>query len=110
MKQKSFVYQIDLSRACPSDLPLTRIETETSPNGDKVVSKRLLTAQQVLDESTSLCPVASDPSNSYVAPPNFLDKFAELEAIRSNIDHLQVAEVNITRNTVSLEDKKDEND
>lgn len=102
MKQKSFVYDRDLSRACPSDLPLTRIETETAPNGDKVVSKRLLTSQQILDESTSLCPAASDPSDGYVAPPNFVDKFSELEAIRSNIDGLQVAEVNNAQNNVTL--------
>lgn len=102
MKQNSFVYDRDLSRACPSDLPLTRIETETAPNGDKVVSKRLLTAQQILDESTSLCPVASDPSDGYVAPPNFVDKFAEMEAIRSNIDGLQVAQVNDAQNNVTI--------
>lgn len=108
MKQNSFVYDRDLSRACPSDLPLTRIETETAANGDKVVSKRLLTAQQILDESTSLCPVASDPSDGYVAPPNFVDKFSEMEAIRANIDGLQVAEVNNAQNNVSLE-KEDDN-
>ena len=110
MKQKSFVYERDLSRACPSDLPLTRIETETAPNGDKVVSKRILTAQQVLDESTSLCPVVSDPSDRYVAPPNFVDKFAELEAIRANIDRLQVAEVNTTQNILTLNKDTDDND
>lgn len=109
MKQKSFVYERDLSRACPSDLPLTRIETETAPNGDKVVSKRLLTSQQILDESNTLCPVASDPSNGYVAPPNFLDKFAELEAIRANIDGIQVAEVNKAQNNVTLENDNDDN-
>lgn len=109
MKQKSFVYQRDLSRACPSDLPLTRIETETAPNGDKVVSKRLLTSQQILDEATSLCPVASDPSDSYVAPPNFVDKFAELEAIRANIDGLQVAEVKEAQNIVTLKKDNDDN-
>lgn len=102
MKQKSFIYERDLSRACPSDLPLTRIETETAPNGDKVVSKRLLTAQQILDESTSLCPVASDPSDGYVAPPNFVDKFSEMEAIRANIDGLQVAQVNDAQNNVTI--------
>lgn len=109
MKQKSFVYERDLSRACPSDLPLTRIESEIAPNGDKVVSKRLLTAQQILDESNTLSPVASDPSNGYVAPPNFVDKFAELEAIRANIDGLQVAEVNNTLNNVTLEKDNDDN-
>lgn len=109
MKQKSFVYQRDLCRSCPSDLPLTRIETETAPNGDKVVSKRLLTSQQILDESTSLSPVASDPSNGYVAPPNFVDKFAEIEAIRANIDGLQVAEVNTTQNNVTLSQDNDDN-
>ena len=108
MKQKSFVYERDLSRACPSDLPLTRIETETAANGDKVVSKRLLTAQQILDESISLCPVASDPSDGYVAPPNFVDKFSEMEAIRANIDGLQVAEVNNAQNNVTLQ-KEDDN-
>lgn len=108
MKQKSFVYERDLSRACPSDLPLTRIETETAPNGDKVVSKRLLTSQQILDESSSLSPVASDPSNGYVAPPNFVDKFAELEAIRANIDGLQVVQVNNVDNNVTLT-KEDDN-
>ena len=102
MKQKSFIYERDLSRACPSDLPLTRIETETAPNGDKVVSKRLLTAQQILDESTSLCPVASDPSDGYVAPPNFVDKFSEMEAIRANIDGLPVAQVNDAQNNVTI--------
>ena len=107
MKQNSFIYERDLSRTCPSDLPLTRIETETIANGDKVVSKRLLTAQQILDESTSLCPVASDPSDGYVAPPNFVDKFAEMEAIRANIDGLQVADVNNAQNIVTLE--KDDN-
>lgn len=107
MKQKSFVYERPLSRACPSDLPLTRIETETAPNGDKVVSKRLLTAQQILDESTSLCPVATDPSDGYVAPPNFVDKFSEMEAIRANIDGLQVAEVNNAHNNVTLENEND---
>ena len=107
MKQNSFVYERDLSRTCPSDLPLTRIETETIANGDKVVSKRLLTAQQILDESTSLCPVASDPSDGYVAPPNFVDKFAEMEAIRANIDGLQVAEVNNAQNNVTLENEDD---
>ena len=110
MKQKSFVYERDLSRVCPSDLPLTRIETETAGNGDKFVSKRLLTAQQVLDESISLCPVASDPSDGYVAPPNFVDKFTELEAIRANIDGLQVAEVNNAQNNVILKNDKDDND
>lgn len=109
MKQKSFVYQRDLSRTCPSDLPLSRIETETAPNGDKVVSKRLLTSQQILDESISLSPVASDPSNSYVAPPNFVDKFAELEAIRANIDGLQVVEVNNSQNNVTLDNNADDN-
>ena len=109
MKQKSFVFKRDLSRSCPSDLPLTRIETETAPNGDKVVSKRLLTSQQILDESTSLCPVASDPSNGYVAPPNFVDKFAELEAIRANIDGLQVAEVNKVQNNITLKNNEDDN-
>lgn len=109
MKQNSFVYERDLSRVCPSDLPLTRIETETAANGDKVVSKRLLTAQQILDESTSLCPVASDPSDGYVAPPNFVDKFAEMEAIRSNIDGLQVAQVNDAQNTVTLQKDNDVN-
>lgn len=109
MKQKSFVYERPLSRACPSDLPLTRIETETAPNGDKVVSKRLLTAQQILDESTSLCPVASDPSDGYVAPPNYVDKFAEMEAIRANIDGLQVADVNNAQNNVTLEKDNDDN-
>lgn len=109
MKQNSFVYDRDLSRACPSDLPLTRIETETAPNGDKVVSKRLLTAQQILDESTSLCPVASDPSDGYVAPPNYVDKFAEMEAIRANIDGLQVADVNNAQNIVTLEKDNDDN-
>lgn len=109
MKQKSFVYERDLSRACPSDLPLTRIETETASNGDKVVAKRLLTSQQILDESTSLSPVALDPSNSYVAPPNFVDKFAELEAIRANIDGLQVAEVNTSQNNVTLTHDDDDN-
>lgn len=102
MKQKSFLYKGDLFRVCPPDLPLSRIEMETAPNGDKVVSKRLLTAQQILDESTSLCPVASDPSDGYVAPPNFVDKFAEMEAIRSNIDGLQVAQVNDVQNNVTL--------
>lgn len=102
MKQTSFTYERDLSRTCPSDLPLTRIVTETAANGDKVVSKRLLTSQQILDESTSLCPVASDPSDGYVAPPNFVDKFSELEAIRANIDGLQVAEVNNAQNDVTL--------
>lgn len=109
MKQKSFVYERDICRACPSDLPLTRIETETAPNGDKVVSKRLLTSQQILDESTSLSPVASDPSNGYVAPPNFVDKFAEMEAIRANIDGLQVAEVNNVQHNVTLENNNDDN-
>lgn len=109
MKQKSFVYERDLSRACPSDLPLTRIETETAPNGDKVVSKRLLTSQQILDESNTLSPVASDPSNGYVAPPNFVDKFAEMEAIRANIDGIQVAEVNKAQNNVTLENNNDDN-
>lgn len=109
MKQKSFVYERDLCRACPSDLPLTRIESETAPNGDKVVSKRLLTAQQILDESNSLSPVPFDPSNSYVAPPNFVDKFAELEAIRANIDGLTVSEVNNTQNNVTLENNDDDN-
>lgn len=107
MKQKSFIYERDLSRACPSDLPLTRIETETAPNGDKVVSKRLLTAQQILDESTSLCPVASDPSDGYVAPPNFVDKFSEMEAIRANIDGLQVAQVNDAQNNVTITNDND---
>lgn len=107
MKQNSFVYVRDLSRACPSDLPLSRIETETAANGDKVVSKRLLTAQQILDESTSLCPVASDPSDGYVAPPNFVDKFAEMEAIRANIDGMQVAEVNNAQNNVTLTNEDD---
>ena len=107
MKQISFTYERDLSRTCPSDLPLTRIETETAANGDKVVSKRLLTAQQILDESTCLCPVASDPSDGYVAPPNYVDKFAEMEAIRANIDGLQVADVNNAQNNVTLE--KDDN-
>lgn len=107
MKQKSFVYDRDLSRACPSDLPLTRIESETAPNGDKVVSKRLLTAQQILDESTSLCPVASDPSDGYVAPPNFVDKFSEMEAIRANIDGLQFADVNNAQNNVTLTNDDD---
>lgn len=107
MKQKSFVYERDLSRVCPSDLPLTRIETETAPNGDKVVSKRLLTAQQILDVSTSLCPVASDPSDGYVAPPNYMDKFAEMEAIRANIDGLQVADVNNAQNNVTLTNNDD---
>lgn len=109
MKQNSFVYERDLSRVCPSDLPLTRIETETAPNGDKVVSKRLLTAQQILDESTSLCPVASDPSDGYVAPPNFVDKFSEMEAIRANIDGLQVAQVNDAQNNVTLKNEDDVN-
>lgn len=109
MKQNSFVYDRDLSRVCPSDLPLTRIETETAPNGDKVVSKRLLTAQQILDESTSLCPVASDPSDGYVAPPNFVDKFSEMEAIRANIDGLQVAQVNDAQNNVTLKNEDDVN-
>lgn len=109
MKQNSFVYERDLSRVCPSDLPLTRIETETAPNGDKVVSKRLLTAQQILDESTSLCPVASDPSDGYVAPPNFVDKFSEMEAIRANIDGLQVAQVNDVQNNVTLKNEDDVN-
>ena len=109
MKQKSFVYDRDLSRACPSDLPLSRIESETAPNGDKVVSKRLLTAQQILDESTSLCPVASDPSDGYVAPPNFVDKFSEMEAIRANIDGLQVAQVNDAQNSVTLQNVNDDN-
>lgn len=108
MKLNSFVYERDLSRVCPSDLPLTRIETETAANGDKVVSKRLLTAQQILDESTSLCPVSSDPSDGYVAPPNFVDKFSEMEAIRANIDGLQVAEVNNAQNNVTLQ-KEDDN-
>ena len=107
MKQNSFVYDRDLSRACPSDLPLSRIETETAPNGDKVVSKRLLTAQQILDESTSLCPVASDPSDGYVAPPNFVDKFSEMESILANIDGFQVPEVNNAQNIVTFE--KDDN-
>ena len=107
MKQNSFVYDMDLSRACPSDLPLSRIETETASNGDKVVSKRLLTAQQILDESTSLCPVASDPSDGYVAPPNFVDKFAEMEAIRANIDGMQVADVNNAQNNVTLKNDDD---
>lgn len=107
MKQKSFLYKRDLWRACPSDLPLTRIESEIAANGDKVVSKRLLTAQQILDESTSLCPVASDPSDGYVAPPNYVDKFAEMEAIRANIDGLQVADVNNAQNNVTL--VKDDN-
>ena len=98
---------MDLSRACPSDLPLSRIETETASNGDKVVSKRLLTAQQILDESTSLCPVASDPSDGYVAPPNFVDKFAEMEAIRANIDGMQVADVNNAQNNVTLKNDDD---
>lgn len=102
MKQNSFVFERDLSRVCPSDLPLSRIETETAPNGDKVVSKRLLTAQQILDESTSLCPVASDPSDDYVAPPNFVDKFSEMEAIRANIDGLQVADVNDAQHNLTL--------
>lgn len=109
MKQISFVYERDLSRVCPSDLPLTRIETETAANGDKVVSKRLLTAQQILDESTSLCPVASDPSDGYVAPPNFVDKFSEMEAIRANIDGLQVAQVNDAQNNVTLSNDNDDN-
>lgn len=109
MKQKSFVYERDLSRACPSDLPLTRIETETAPNGDKVVSKRLLTAQQVFDESTCLSPVASDPSDGYVAPPNFVDKFTELEAIRANIDGLKVVEANNAQNIVTLKKDADDN-
>lgn len=109
MKQNSFVYERDLSRACPSDLPLTRIETETAANGDKVVSKRLLTAQQILDESTSLCPVVSDPSDGYVAPPNFVDKFSEMEAIRANIDGLQVAQVNDAQNNVTLTNDPDDN-
>lgn len=109
MKQNSFVYERDLSRTCPSDLPLTRIETETAANGDKVVSKRLLTAQQILDESTSLCPVASDPSDGYVAPPNFVDKFSEMEAIRANIDGLQVAQVNDAQNSVTLQNDNDDN-
>lgn len=108
MKQNSFVYERDLSRVCPSDLPLFRIQTETAANGDKVVSKRLLTAQQILDESISLCPVASDPSDGYVAPPNYVDKFAEMEAIRSNIDGLQVAQVNDAQDIVAL--KKDNDD
>lgn len=107
MKQNSFIYERDLSRICPSDLPLTRIETETAANGDKVVSKRLLTAQQILDESTCLSPVASDPSDGYVAPPNYVDKFAEMEAIRANIDGLQVADVNNAQNNVTL-DKDDD--
>ena len=107
MKQNSFVYERDLSRTCPSDLPLTRLETETIANGDKVVSKRLLTAQQILDESTTLCPVASDPSDGYVAPPNYVDKFAEMEAIRANIDGLQVAEVNNAQNNVTFENEND---
>jgi hypothetical protein len=110
MKQKSFVYERDLSRACPSDLPLTRIESETAPNGDKVVSKRLLTAQQILDESYTLSPVASDPSNGYVAPPNFVDKFTEIEAIRSNIDGLQVAEINNAQHNVTIEKDNNDND
>ena len=110
MKQKSFVYERPLSRSCPSDLPLTRIESETAPNGDKVVSKRLLTAQQILDESISLCPVASDPSDGYVAPPNFIDKFSEMEAIRANIDGLQVAQVNDAQNSVTLQNVNDDND
>lgn len=109
MKQNSFVCERDLSRACPSDLPLTRIETETAANGDKVVSKRLLTAQQILDESTSLCPVASDPSDGYVAPPNFVDKFSEMEAIRANIDGLHVAQVNDAQNSVTLQNDNDDN-
>lgn len=109
MKLNSFVYGRDLPRVCPSDLPLTRIETETAANGDKVVSKRLLTAQQILDESTSLCPVASDPSDGYVAPPNYVDKFAELEAIRANIDGLQVAQVNDAQNNVTLTEDSDDN-
>lgn len=109
MKQKSFVYERDLCRSCPSDLPLTRIETETAPNGDKVVSKRLLTPQQILDESNTLSPVASDPSNGYVAPPNFVDKFAEMEAIRANIDGLHVAEVNNVQHNVTLEKDNDDN-
>lgn len=109
MKQNSFTYERDLSRTCPSDLPLTRIETEIAANGDKVVSKRLLTAQQILDESTSLCPVASDPSDGYVAPPNYVDKFAEMEAIRANIDGLQVAEVNNAQNIVTLQKDNDDN-
>ena len=107
MKQNSFVYDRDLSRSCPSDLPISRIETETAANGDKVVSKRLLTAQQILDESTSLCPVASDPSDGYVAPPNFVDKFAEMEAIRANIDGLQVVQVKNAQNNVSLKNDDD---
>lgn len=109
MKQNSFVYERDLFRVCPSDLPLTRIETETAANGDKVVSKRLLTAQQILDESTSLCPVASDPSDGYVAPPNFVDKFSEMEAIRANIDGLQVAQVNDTQSSVTLQNDNVDN-
>ena len=109
MKQKSFLFERPLSRACPSDLPLTRIETETAPNGDKVVSKRLLTPQQILDESTSLCPVASDPSDGYVAPPNFVDKFSEMEAIRANIDGLQVAQVNDAQHSVTLQNDNDDN-
>ena len=107
MKQNSFVYDRDLSRACPSDLPLSRIETETAANGDKVVSKRLLTAQQILDESTSLCPVASDPSDGYVAPPNFVDKFAEMEAIRANIDGMHVADVNNAQHNVTFTNDDD---
>lgn len=107
MKQKSFLFDRPLSRACPSDLPLTRLESETASNGDKVVSKRLLTAQQILDESTSLCPVASDPSDGYVAPPNYVDKFAEMEAIRANIDGLQVAQVNVAQNNVTLKNEDD---
>ena len=109
MKQNSFTYERDLSRTCPSDLPLTRIETETASNGDKVVSKRLLTAQQILDESTSLCPAASDPSDGYVAPPNFVDKFSEMEAIRANIDGLQVAQVNDAQNSVTFQNDNDDN-
>lgn len=109
MKQKSFLFERPLWRACPSDLPLTRIETETAANGDKVVSKRLLTAQQILDESTSLCPVATDPSDGYVAPPNYVDKFSEMEAIRANIDGLQVPDVNNAQNTVTLQKANDDN-
>lgn len=102
MKQNSFIYENDLLRSCPSDLPLSRIVTETAGNGDKIVTKRLLTPQQILDESISLCPVALDPSESYVPPTSFVDNFTEMEAIRTKIDSLDVPQVSGSTNSVKL--------
>lgn len=103
MKQDSFVYDLDLARACPSDLPLSRLEIETAGNGDKLVTQRLLTPQQILDESTNLSPVACDPSDAYVPPTSYVDNFTEMEAIRSQIDSLDVSSVNTSNDSVTIQ-------